>query len=248
MSQSSKKVVLLLVEGDSEETLLFKRLQRLFLQHDIRFRVEYGDMLYKDSNQRKSSKSIIGERVKDFLKTYKLKERDLLCVLHLVDIDGIFLSNNRIIVNPEISQQTVYERERILVKSEKQRERIQARNKKRSLRMRELCRTSTILPTKIHYQMYFFSGHLEHVLFDELNPQQDEKIRMIEDFMDELDRPIEQYLLLFMDLLDLEEKEYREVYDLTWCKIIENESEIARFTNVPLLFTFIDLELKKSSS
>lgn len=248
MSQPSKKVVLLLVEGDCEETLLFKRLQELFRQHDIRFGVEHGDMLYNIKNQRKSAKSIVGEKIKDFLKTYKLKESDLLSVLHLVDIDGIFLSNDRIVVDSGILQQTVYEREKILVKNEKQKERIQARNEKRSSRMKEMCRTSTILPAKIHYQMYFFSGNLEHVLFDELNPEQDEKITAIEDFMDQLDGPIEQYLQLFMSLPDLEEKEYKELYKLTWGTVIGNESEILRLTNVPLLFTFIDLELKESSS
>lgn len=245
MKQTSKKIVLLLVEGDSEEILLFNRLQELFQQNHIRFRVEHGDMLYNINSQQKSSKSIVGDRVKDYLRTYKLKESDILCVLHIVDIDGIFLSHDRIVIDTEISQLTFYEPEYILVKNEKQKERIQIRNEKRSLRIKEMCSTHTILPAKVPYQMYYFSGNLEHVLFNELNAQQDEKIAAIEEFMERLENVIEQYLQLFIGIPELEGKGYSELYQMTWQNIINNESKIDRLTNVPLLFNFIESKLNE---
>ncbi|MBE1556711.1 hypothetical protein H4683_003837 [Filibacter limicola] len=39
MEESRKRVVLLIVEGNSEESLLYNRLRQLFEQHEIRLEI-----------------------------------------------------------------------------------------------------------------------------------------------------------------------------------------------------------------
>lgn len=42
----SKKVIIVIVEGFSDETLLIERLQSLYLDSEIRFEIQFGDIFY----------------------------------------------------------------------------------------------------------------------------------------------------------------------------------------------------------
>ena len=67
MAINKKKVVLLIVEGGCEEVLLNNRLRSLFEQHNIRFHIQHGDILYDLSKPDEPIKSVIGNAVKEFM-------------------------------------------------------------------------------------------------------------------------------------------------------------------------------------
>lgn len=62
---------------------------------------------------------------------------------------------------------------------------------------------------KIPYKLYYFSRHLEHIIFNEQNPNDDEKFEAVENFLEELDVPVEEFLKNYLPILsegNLEEK------------------------------------------
>ena len=73
--KNDKKVILLIVEGDSEESFLIDALRNTFEQHRIHFSVYGGDVLYDLSKGKKPIKSIIGDTVKEFVVNEKLLEQ-----------------------------------------------------------------------------------------------------------------------------------------------------------------------------
>lgn len=131
MKNIEKQVVLLIVEGDSEEVLLFERLRELFESYNIRFKVYNGDILYESNKMRKSIKSVIGDVVKDFLNKNKFKTKDLLAVLHIVDTDGCLIADEQVVVDEEQGENTIYYPGCISVKNSSQQAFIRRRNKER---------------------------------------------------------------------------------------------------------------------
>lgn len=92
----SKKVVLLIVEGFSEEVLLYGSLRQEFQQYDIQFEIQRGDVLFSFNKNRKSIKGIIGDIVKEFLNKRKFKWSDILGVLHIIDTDGCLIPSENV--------------------------------------------------------------------------------------------------------------------------------------------------------
>lgn len=241
MRKFEKKVVLLIVEGNSEESLLFDRLRDLFEQHSIRFRVYGGDILYDLRRRRKSVKGVIGDTVKEFIAKNKFKTDDIFAVLHIIDTDGCLIGENDVKVDENQGKLTLYNQENISVASEIQRERIIERNKQRSQNINILKTINTILPSHINYRMYYFSRNLEHVLFDEPNPEQATKVSYIDQFVEGLEVPIEEYLSKYMNTTS--GNNLNDAYTESWTRIEQNTESLQRFTNVPLLFDFIRLNI-----
>jgi len=131
MTSLEKKVILLIVEGNSEESLLFDRLRHLFKPYGIRFRIFGGDILY-ELERKKSIKGVIGDTVKEFLAKNKLKTIDIFAVLHIIDTDGCLIGDNNVTIDKDQDKMTKYHSENISVTSEIQKDRIIERNKQRS--------------------------------------------------------------------------------------------------------------------
>ncbi|WP_026907578.1 hypothetical protein [Paucisalibacillus globulus] len=237
MVSRNKRVVLLIVEGDCEETLLYDRLRDVYKQHEIRFDVQRGDIFFSFENSRTPIKNIVGDRVRQYLKERKFKESDIVSVLHIVDTDGCFISNNKVCVNESQTESTFYYLDKISVNSEIQKQHIIQRNEKRSRNIRTMYTANSILNGKIPYRVYYFSRHLEHVIFNDPNPIGATKLEKVEEYIDCLQNPIEEELKKYMP--DLEGSSLEELYIESWNKIIINETSLNRGTNVPLLFDFI---------
>lgn len=239
MAQIKKKVVLLIVEGDCEETLLIERLRELFKKHDIRFEPQRGDILFSFDKNIKPIKSIIGNTVKEILIKRKYKTEDILAVLHIIDTDGCFISNENVVIDDMQEILTFYKQDCISVPNEKQRNSIITRNETRSKNISAMSSVKSILPKKITYRMYYFSRNLEHVIFNEPNPNENTKLENVESFINQLSNKIEEYLTQFMP--EFSQENYESKYSESWNMISNDLASLQRSTNVPLLFDFIHL-------
>lgn len=233
----SKKVVLLIVEGFSEEVLLYGSLRQEFQQYDIQFEIQRGDVLFSFNKNRKSIKGIIGDIVKEFLNKRKFKWSDILGVLHIIDTDGCLIPSENVRIETSQTTSTWYESDCIKVSDEKQRESIISRNMERSRNVRIMNSINTIINKKVPYQMFYFSRNLEHVLFDDPNPNTGTKIEEIERFVEGLSIPIEEFLHKHMYALSMES--YEEKYTESWKVMDQNTASLSRLTNVSLLFEYI---------
>lgn len=217
MSINKKRVILLIVEGNCEESLLFDRLRTIFSKHEIRFHVEHGDILHDINRKNSSIKSVIGNTVKAFILKNKFKASDILAVIHIIDTDGCFISDDEIVINEAQERLTLYQEDMISVTNEKQKELIIKRNMERSRNINIMRTSTTILPSKINYRMYFFSRNLEHVLFNEPNPSTESKVTDVEEFIETLSIPIEDFLRKHMPMIvSTEEQEHELQYLQSW--------------------------------
>ncbi len=237
MTINKKKVVLLLVEGSCEEVLLYNRLRSLFQQHNIRFHIQHGDILYDLDRPEEPIKSIIGNAVNGFMMKSKFRPEDVFCVLHIIDMDGCFIPDDAIVIEDTQKELTIYHEDRITVPHEKQKQQIATRNADRSNNINIMKAIDSILSGEIDYRMYYFSRNLEHVLFKEPNPEKNRKFPEVERFIEQLEMPIEDFLQQSMPLI-----KGLEPYSESWERISENTASLRQYSNVPLLFEFVKLQ------
>lgn len=236
----TKKVIIVIVEGSSDEILLIERLKALYKNQHIKFEVQYGDLFYK----RKSSEAIkntIGNMVKKIIQTQKYRPEDILAVIQILDTDGCMIPNDCIKINTHQSISTYYELESIKVDSEKQKNNIIARNQKRTMNIKTMNSVNSVVGKKYNYQLYYFSRTLEQVIFNEANPAKDSKFANIENFIETLSDPVEVFLLDFLP--NLTSKTYEDRYKDTWQFISEGTNSLKRSTNIPLLFEYLNQKI-----
>jgi hypothetical protein len=89
------------------------------------------------------------------------------------------------------------------------------------------------------YQIYYFARTMEHVIFDDANPNENTKVYNIGRFMDNLDIAIEDYLSIFLPPLN--SIEYKDKYEESWAFAFENNNSLQRTCNVPLLFEYVNI-------
>ncbi|MCF8070651.1 MAG: hypothetical protein K9L30_18880 [Desulfobacterales bacterium] len=156
----------------------------------------------------------------------------------VVNTDGCFVNDDKIIINSTQRKQTFYALESINVIDKKQQDQIIERNHKRSLNIKGINCISSIISNRYKYQLYYFSRNLEHVIFNEPNPEDEYKCDNIEEFLINLTEPIEQYLIKFLP--DISKNDYCGKYQQSWSFIEKGTNSLKRFTNVPLLITFLN--------
>ncbi|MGE7624497.1 hypothetical protein ACQKMD_16015 [Viridibacillus sp. NPDC096237] len=239
MSKQAKKVVLLLVEGACEEALLYDRIRTLFTNNEIRFDIIKGDIL-GDLNQKNTNiKNLVGGRVKNYINKMKLGTSDLLAIIQIADTDGCFVDESAVIINEKQDRLTLYNSLNISVPSSNQQSKIIERNKLKSKNIHTMRTLNTIISGKVHYQIYYFSRALEHVLFNEANPETRYKVREVEDFLDNEQKPIEEFLSNFLPIstgITLDEK-----YTESWQNISAELASLERYTNVSLMFDYLKM-------
>lgn len=235
-----KQVVIVVVEGESDEALLVQRLRELYSDHEIRFESQHGDIFY-DQDRDQDIKKVVGTALKAVMQKRKFHERDIVAVVHLVDTDGCLIPDDLVSIDTSQTAKTFYTIESIKVSDPEQRRRIIRRNQRRSRDIRIMHGVSHVLGGKIPYQLYYFSRNLEHVIFDEPNPAE-ERVKAVEDFVCGLEEPLEVFLSRYLP--KLEGTDYQSRYRESWRAISIATRSLARGTNVPLLFDFISETIK----
>lgn len=238
----TKKVVIVIVEGDSDESLLIGRLRRLYGNLEVRFESQQGDILYHSKKSSKIKK-IIEAKIAQIMRKRKYLPSDILAVIHIADTDGVLIGENKVRVQVGLGARTRYTEGCILVDSDDQRHNIIERNHARSNSIDIMRSLHKISDGQYFYQLYYFSRHLEHVVFNKPNPESKYKHKKIKNFVAGLKISVEAFLARFEP--EYSGTNYRERYFESWEHIFKDENSLKRFTNVPLMFEFIDYRLKE---
>lgn len=236
----TKKFIVLLVEGITEENALAPALKEVEDKLNVRFKIMDGDPFTDDDNKFKSSKNIIGSIVSGFKKRYKLQSNDISFIAQLTDADGVFVDKDEIMVAPDINNVDgkVYELGNIKVRDEKKKEQIHRRNEIKKEHLIVLSNTNEI--ASIPFQIFYFSRNLEHVLFGTptLYADQDKS-----DKASEFSEEYESFEALknFFNNNDIRVTGY---YEDTWDYIKENNHSLERNSNFHLLLEWIEEEIE----
>ncbi len=245
----TKKVLLIIVEGQTEQIILEDYLDEYFANSTIRFDVQREDILTKwDANKRiPNIKNSVVRVIQSYLDKYKFLAKDLTAVVHITDADGCFIAPDFIKVKEDVEQNLYYTEDAIFVKSEKRKKQIEQRNEMKANNAKILVANDhfNIQRLKIPYQLFYFSTNLEHVLWNERNEVATEKVQKADEFMENLSGSIEEYLKEFLpvspDLM------YKEKMKESWSFLMAGCNSLRRGTNVPLLFEMIKSDVGTKS-
>ena len=164
-----KKVVLVIVEGPSDEEALGAVLNNYFGKDRVYVHTHHGDITTEKGNKCSNIISKVNECAKQCMRQYPFKRSDFKRIIHVVDMDGAFFTDN-VIVEDKDAYKPIYTEEVIRTNHP---EGIVKRNAQKRENINRLIPTSII--GNIPYQIYYMSSNLDHVLYNKLNSTNDEK-------------------------------------------------------------------------
>ncbi|CAM3227772.1 hypothetical protein FITA111629_11005 [Filibacter tadaridae] len=232
MSRASRKVVIIIAEGSSEEDALYPFLEKVGKPHNVMFKVTHGDLFSDLKSKSKSPKNIIGEVVSKFIDENKFLKKDILLVAQLTDTDGTFLDESKVVVKESV-ERIKYTEDAIFVPSEKKLEQIVERNKMKSQRLKTLVNTNFTL-SSIPYKVYYFSCNLDHAIHDLQTIKAEEKIKKAESFADSITD--DAFVEFFNELAIFGEKDFGESWDF----IMNEENSLKRSSNFVLFLNELE--------
>ncbi|BET04586.1 hypothetical protein MASAN616_04490 [Streptococcus sp. SN-1] len=242
MANKSRKVILVFVEGESDETVVGfitdSLVERLNDMH-ITLKVMYGDVFSDRRYSALSGTKIASERICEVLATEKWKVSDLLFVAFVTDTDGMFMNPTSLVVDDsmEVTDSFQYDLQtrRLLFSTPKKKMDITETRQRKSRHVNQLIKEGTSLLVKrklVQTCVYYNSVNLEHVLFGKILPNH-EKMSAADDFIDQYDGKgdagVEGILAFFQSRCPADD------YEQSWQFIKQNEMTNG-YSNLALLF------------
>lgn len=224
---SAKKVVLIIVEGPTDEDALGVIFDRFFDKETVRVKVIHGDITTEKQINASNILNRITEVVQQSLKEYKLRKTDLLRVIHLVDTDGAFAPDSAVVYD-EHAEKPVYSLTTIKTTHL---EGIIQRNLQKKTNLAKLHTTKHIWKD-IPYSVYYFSCNLDHALYGKLNLTDEEKeyhaLRFAKKYRDDLPSFVKYVCDSNFSVVDS--------YSSSWTFIKQELHSLERHTNIGLSF------------
>lgn len=226
MKKKAKKVILFLVEGASDLTSL-EFIDNINTNETIKFQITSGDVTSKLNITPQNCREEINKILLSFLERSKLRKTDIIKIIHILDIDGVYIPEINIIEDKNIKK-FLYTINVIVAPSK---ENVQKRNESKKQIVEKLLVTSKI--NSIPYEMYYMSCNLEHVLHDKLEDiSEDEKKELANKFADKFyEKEIE-----FIDFINNKDFKVLGDYKATWDFIKKDLNSVNRYSNFWLFF------------
>lgn len=223
---NEKKVIAFIVEGPSGEAALGSIMKEYFSGNEVQFVVVHGDITLKDYVSMDNILIKINEQIESVKNKYRYKQDDFIQIIHLVDTDGVYISEADVkeadVENPQ------YYEDHIEAKNTSA---IIERNKRKGDILYKLRRTGKV--NGIPYRVYYNSCNLEHVLYGELKDYSDEEKQILsDDFADKYDGKVDEFIEFISD----PEIAVPGTYQKTWDYIEKDKNSLERHTNMRLIF------------
>lgn len=215
-----KKIVFVIVEGPSDDEALGVMLEKIYDKNRVHIHITHGDITTQSSV--KNIISEIGNVVKEFSKSYHLTKIHFKEIIHIVDMDGAFIPESAVFEDVS-AEKTIYDLSQIKTKDA---EAIRKRNKAKSLCLSRMSETETIW--NIPYQAYYMSCNLDHVLYDKLNLNDNEKEEYAHRFAKLYKNNVDKFIKFITESPFSVSDDYRK----SWEFIIEGLHSLERHTNL----------------
>lgn len=164
-----RKVVFVIVEGPSDETALGIVLNRIFDKESVYIHIMHEDITTKRNVNSENIVSKVGNEIKAYAKFNHYKQSDFKEIIHIVDMDGAYLSDDKII--EDISENKLVYCDDGIHTSNKNK--VIFRNRQKTDNLLRLRSCGNIW--KIPYKIYYMSCNLDHVLYNKRNSSDEEK-------------------------------------------------------------------------
>lgn len=228
-----KKIVLVIVEGPSDDVALGITLNQIFDKDAVYIHIMHGDITTKRGVRPDNILAKIGNVIRGYAKSQHYKSSDFKQIIHITDTDGAFIPNEKII-NDFSSEKVIYESDGIHTTN---RQSIIERNNQKSANLRKLKSINQIW--NIPYRVYYMSCNLDHVLYNKRNSSDEEKENDAYAFARKYKDDIKGFISYMSDSDFSANTNYEE----SWKYIEEGMNSIERNTNLNLC---IKEELEKN--
>ena len=225
-----KKIVLVIVEGPSDDSALGVILNRLFDKNKVHIEIMYGDITTDMSIEPADIVKALGEVVKRYADTMHFKQLHFQQVIHLIDMDGAYIPDNRVLENPD-AEKPVYSLTNIQTAK---RDLLLRRNKHKQSKIERICGMQKVWGS-IPYRAYYMSSNLDHVLYGKLNSSDEEKENDAYAFAKKYKDDIDGFLKCISD----SDFSRMEGYKESWAFIKKECHSLERYTNLGLCFSDI---------
>ncbi|SHH10959.1 hypothetical protein [Desulfosporosinus lacus] len=235
----SKKIILFIVEGITDQTCLGYVLSKIINSNRIEFKLTNGDITTKSEVNSSNIPTKLVDVVREFSGKI-FKARDFCEIVHLIDMDGAFIPDNQLVektpetpVDPSDLKKLYYSDNQIFVNNIVD---TQQRNCKKKAVINRLITLKSIWKT-IPYSVYFFSCNLDHVLHGERNLLGKDKFPKADAFNAQFEICNGDSSKQFLDFLNTPEFAVTGSYDETWTFIKADTNSLNRYTNFHLYFS-----------
>lgn len=232
-----KKIVLVIVEGPSDDSALGVILNRLFDKNKVHIEIMYGDITTDMSIGPADIVKALGEVVKRYADTMHFKQLHFQQVIHLIDMDGAYIPDDRVLENSD-AEKPVYSLTNIQTAK---RDLLLRRNKHKQSKIERICGMQKVWGS-IPYRAYYMSSNLDHVLYGKLNSSDEEKENDAYAFAKKYKDDIDGFLKYISD----SDFSRMEGYKESWAFIKKECHSLERYTNLGLCFSDIREERKKA--
>lgn len=221
----SKKVIVFIVEGPTDETSLSRILKKLNKNEKIYFHIANADITSDSLSNTANIIKKINEEIKKSISKKYFKKSDIVKIVHITDLDGTYIKPENIIY--EDNKRIEYCSECIKTNNIQN---IRKRNITKSGILNKLSSTKEI--SGIPYKIFFFSTNLEHVLHNIQNATREEKNTLSQKFEDRFYNNSED----FIKFISNDKYAINQEYEKTWDFIKEENNSLKRYTNFNLYF------------
>ena len=223
----TKKIILFIVEGITDEAALAGILTKIINNNETRFYFTEGDITSNNATNPSNLKRKLGEHVKSFLEKYHFQKSNIRAVIHLLDTDGAFI-DKQFLENDDSCGEFYYTLNSI---KSNDISKVIERNNRKSILMDILYKMDKIL-SSVDYKAYYLSSNLEHVLHNKINVPKNEKMKLAEEFDDMYcGKEIE-----FINFISNSSLAVSGNYIETWEYIKRDLNSLNRFSNLHLFF------------
>lgn len=217
-----KKVVLVIVEGPSDDTALGIMLHQIYDKDSVHVHIMHGDITTRKGVRSDNIVAKIGDEVRAYAKSQHYSSKDFKQIIHIVDTDGAYIPDEKIISVPE-AEKISYESDGIHTSDQQG---IIERNKQKTGNLYRLRGTGQIW--KVPYRVYYMSCNLDHVLHNKRNSTDEEKETDAYAFAQKYRNDVDGFVNFISDSEFSVNGDYKE----SWAYIEDGMNSIERYTNL----------------
>lgn len=229
----TKKIILMLVEGPTDEDSLALIYSKLIRKHDLEFDVLHTDITAQEEMTVKYIESRIQKEVENYLqKNPFLIREDILKVVQIIDTDGAFIPAAQ--VQQAKNGKTEYFESYIAAKNK---DRLIRRNLSKRKIVYHLMNAKDV--AGFPYEIYYFSRNLEHVLHNIPEGLTDSEK---EDLAFNIADRYSSQPITFLRYLYDPTFHVPGTYAETWHFIMEDGNSLKRYSNMAVFFENLGIQ------
>lgn len=221
-----KKIVFVIVEGPSDHDALSLVLNRLFDQQTVHVHIIHRDITTDQGVDPSNIVTKIANEVKQFANSSHFQSSHFQEIIHLVDMDGAYISNEAVVEDLN-AEHPIYSITEIRTADKS---RIEQRNLQKRNNLDRLLTTKAIW--KIPYSVYYMSCNLDHALYDKLNTSDEDKENDAHTFA----KQYKDNAQGFLEYISKSDFAVMDGYKESWAYIKNDLHSLERHTNLGLCF------------